>query len=286
LNNNAFFFQGNTLILPPDFSETQIDTEIPVEYSKLFTGADIFTIPEYKTAPAYQPPVDCGPLKENGFITSVYIKPDVALPPGWKSFMVRQVMTMLNADVNFDSSLTRLLRAFHIAQWRDDTQFCGRCGAKNTDAENEIARYCPLCEKLEFPRISPAVITIVLNDNDEILLAHNKIFATRVYSHIAGFNEAGESLEETVRREIFEEVNILVKDVCYIKSQPWPFPNSLMIGFFARYQSGELKPDGIEIEDARWFSRDNLPELPRKGSLSRYLIDCWINDRHFFCKTQ
>jgi NAD+ diphosphatase len=98
-----------------------------------------------------------------------------------------------------------------------------------------------------------------------------------LYSLISGFNEAGESLEETVVREIYEEINIDVKDIVYVKSQAWPFPNSLMLGFKARYSSGTIISDGIEITDARWFTKDNLPELPGEGSISRFLINCWLN---------
>jgi NAD+ diphosphatase len=98
-----------------------------------------------------------------------------------------------------------------------------------------------------------------------------------VYSLISGFNEAGETLESTLVREIREEVNIEVRDAAYVKSQPWPFPNSLMLGFKARFLSGTVKPDGDEIEDAAWFSPDNLPELPAEGSLSRFLINSWLS---------
>ena len=155
--------------------------------------------------------------------------------------------------------------------------FCGRCGSPNNDDAKELARICSSCRHLEFPRISPAVITIVINDKDEALLANNKKFTTGVYSLIAGFNEAGESLESTVAREIREEVAIEVKDIRYIRSQPWPFPNSLMIGYTARHAGGEIKSDNIEIGDARWFSRDSLPTIPGFGSVSRYLIELWLN---------
>jgi NAD+ diphosphatase len=124
--------------------------------------------------------------------------------------------------------------------------------------------------------VCPAIIVIITDDKDRILLAHNKKFRSGLYSLISGFNEAGESLEDTVAREVREEVNIEVKDAVYVRSQPWPFPNSLMLGFSARYLSGEIRPDGIEIEDARWFDRDNLPELPGEGSLSRFLINLWL----------
>jgi NAD+ diphosphatase len=171
-----------------------------------------------------------------------------------------------------------MLRAFHIAQWRRESRFCGSCGASNRDADTgELARLCPACGRLEFPRISPAVITIIVNGEGKALLAHNKKFVPGVYSLIAGFNEAGESLEETVARETGEEVNIEIRDIRYVASQPWPFPNSLMLGFTARYASGEIKPDGVEIGDARWFSREELPALPGPGSVSRYLIKRWID---------
>jgi NAD+ diphosphatase len=141
----------------------------------------------------------------------------------------------------------------------------------------QAQRICPKCGRTEFPRICPAVIVIITDDENRILLAHNKRFKEGVYSHISGFNEAGETLEETVVREVREEVNIEVKDIVYIKSQTWPFPSSLMFGFKARYLSGTIKPDGEEIEDAKWFTKDNLPGLPGGGSLSLELINNWIN---------
>jgi NAD+ diphosphatase len=172
---------------------------------------------------------------------------------------------------------SRIVRACHIAQWRHDSVFCGTCGAKNDFIPSPPHCVCPMCGRLEFPRICPAVITAITNNENKILLAHNKKFRAGVYSHIAGFNEAGESLEQTVEREIFEEINIKVKDIVYVKSQPWPFPNSLMLGFKARYSSGVIKPDGDEIEDAKWFTKDSLPDLPAEGSLSRFLINSWLS---------
>jgi NAD+ diphosphatase len=123
------------------------------------------------------------------------------------------------------------------------------------------------------------VITIIINNDGEALLAHNRKFAGGVYSLIAGFNEAGENLEATVAREIREEVNLEVRDIQYIASQPWPFPNSLMLGFSARYASGEIRPDGEEIMDARWFKPNALPQIPGFGSVSRYLINAWLEGK-------
>ncbi|MCL2211713.1 MAG: NAD(+) diphosphatase [Treponema sp.] len=178
-----------------------------------------------------------------------------------------------------------ILHACHISQWRWDSRFCGTCGALNGDAPScspdqlLVHRVCSKCGRIEFPRICPAVITVITDDENRILLAHNKRFKAGVYSHISGFNEAGESLEETVVREIQEEVNIKVKNIEYIKSQPWPFPNSLMVGFKARYSSGTITPDGEEIEDAKWFTKNDLPELPANGSLSRFMINDWLAGR-------
>jgi NAD+ diphosphatase len=173
----------------------------------------------------------------------------------------------------------RLFRACHILQWRHESAYCGSCGSPNGYAPGELARQCPVCGRQEFPRISPAIIVLIINDRGEALLAHNRKFSGRIYSLIAGFTEAGESLEATVVREVREEVAIEVRDIRYMASQPWPFPNSLMLGFTARYAGGTIKADGVEIEDARWFDRDHLPELPGHGSVSRYLINQWLEGK-------
>ena len=254
----AFFLQGDNLLSPGDFEQY----EFPIELAKNFQNPDIFSIPD---------------LNNTAQIFAVSILPGTELPMDWKVMPVRQTFAAANPQ-----TVSRILRACHIAQWRQDSCFCGRCGAKNDDIQNEAQRHCPKCGKNEFPRICPAIIVIITDNKDRILLAHNKRFKTGVYSHISGFNEAGETLEETVRREIREEVNIEVCDVEYIKSQAWPFPNSLMLGFKAHYSCGELNPDGDEIEDAKWFTKDDLkngiPQLPAEGFLSRFLIKCWLED--------
>ena len=266
MNSQAFFFQGNTFLLPPGAEDSRITDKFPLELAKAFEDTDIF---------------DFSPLEfqvtGEKTITGVSVPAGQTLPAGWRSVTLRQVLSQQQQMEEGRGVVGVMLRLCHIAQWRRDSRFCGSCGTKNNDAENELARRCPACGRMEFPRISPAVITVIVNDRDEILLAHNKNFLNNVYSLIAGFNEPGENLELTVAREIREEVNIEVKDIRYIRSQPWPFPNSLMIGFCARYASGTIRPDGVEIEDARWFSRDNLPNLPGYGSLSRYLVNLWLD---------
>ena len=252
------------MVVPEGAAGAVLAEGIPAEGAgELFPGAEFFSFPA----------VDA-PL----VIRGAFVSPSDPLPAGFGTLPVRDILSVLTGEraAGGGGPLGRLLRAFHLAQWRAESRFCGSCGGRNIDAEGELARYCPACGRLEFPRISPAVITLVVNGEGKALLAHNKKFSAGVYSLIAGFNEAGESLEATVAREIREEVGIEVRDIRYIVSQPWPFPNSLMLGFTARYASGELRPDGLEIVDARWFGRDDLPLLPGYGSVSRSLVEAWI----------
>jgi NAD+ diphosphatase len=143
--------------------------------------------------------------------------------------------------------------------------------------DGERSLRCPACGLLCYPRISPAVIVLVRR-GDEALLARGARFPLPFYSTLAGFVEVGESLEQTVHREIREEVGVEVDRVTYFGSQPWPFPHSLMVGFTAEWASGEIRPDGTEILDARWFAADALPQVPPPLSIARRLIDAWVAD--------
>lgn len=169
-------------------------------------------------------------------------------------------------------------RALQIINWDRISRYCGKCGSPTEDKTDERAKICTSCGQVFYPRISPAVITAVLREK-RILLAHSARFSGNIYSLIAGFAEPGETLEECVQREILEEVGIRVKAIRYFGSQPWPYPDSLMIGFIADYDSGEIKVDGIEITDAHWYDFDNLPELPSKLSIAREIID-WLSENH------
>ncbi|MDQ6671888.1 MAG: NAD(+) diphosphatase [Chloroflexota bacterium] len=168
-------------------------------------------------------------------------------------------------------------RAVQILLWDHTHRFCGRCGQPTVNAPAERAKLCPQCGLLSFPRLSPAVIMLVQR-GDEFLLARNTAFAGGFFSVLAGFVEPGESLEETVAREVHEEVGLEVSDIRYFGSQPWPFPHSLMIGFTAQYASGEIRLQE-EIAEAAWFARGvELPQLPGKLSIARRLID-WFLDQ-------
>jgi NAD+ diphosphatase len=166
-------------------------------------------------------------------------------------------------------------RAFQIVEWYLSHAFCGRCGSQTELAAGERARGCPNCGATYFPRINPAVIMLVEHEG-RMLLARNKLFRGPWYSCLAGFVEPGESLEEAVAREVLEEVGIDVEGITYSASQPWPFPSQLMIGFYARYRSGEIKVQDSEILDAAWFSPGDLPQMPGRFSLARRLIDGFV----------
>lgn len=170
-------------------------------------------------------------------------------------------------------------RAVQLLDWDRNHRYCGRCGAETEPRPPELSRTCPRCGQQHFPRLSPAVI-VLIEDGDRMLLARSPHFQAGVYSTIAGFVEPGESLEETVAREVREEVGVEVAEVRYFGSQPWPFPHSLMIGFVARYAGGEVRIDGVEIEDARWFDADDLPRLlPSKISIARALVEDFLARR-------
>ena len=163
-------------------------------------------------------------------------------------------------------------RASHLLLFDRTTQFCGTCGAGNLLTESELAKQCPVCGQIIYPRLSPAIIVLVRR-GDEVLLARSPGFPPGMYSVIAGFIEPGETIEHAVHREVMEETGITICDLHYIGSQPWPFPDSLMIGFVASYAGGTVRADSGEIEDAGWFKRGALPGLPGPLSLSRALID-------------
>lgn len=165
--------------------------------------------------------------------------------------------------------------AKQIYDWDKNFRFCGACASETVTVPGERAKQCENCGLVNYPRISPAMIVLVKKGN-EVLLARGKNFRLPFYSLLAGFFEPGESLEDCVKREVFEEVGIEVDNIKYIESQSWPLPNSLMFGCFADYKSGEIKIDENEIADAQWFSKDKMPEIPPSISISRKLIDHYL----------
>jgi len=174
-----------------------------------------------------------------------------------------------------DDQWTVAGRAVQLVEWERTHRFCGRCATPTEPSPGERAKRCPSCGLVAFPRLAPAIITLVERD-DRVLLARGVQFPMPMYSCLAGFVEPGETLEAAVAREVREEVGIEVAGVGYVASQPWPFPHSLMIGFTARWASGEISCDPREILDANWYGVDDLPMIPPKMSIARQLIDRWI----------
>jgi NAD+ diphosphatase len=172
-------------------------------------------------------------------------------------------------------------RASHVLDWATTSRFCGRCGSATERVRGERCMRCPKCALSLYPRISPAVIVLVRR-GEQALLARNARFPLPFYSTLAGFSDVGETLEDTIVREIREEVGIRVKAPRYFGSQPWPFPNSLMIGFTAEWESGDIEVDGDEIAEAAWFSRGELPMVPPPISIARRMIDAWLAERLHF----
>jgi len=202
---------------------------------------------------------------------SVELAPDISAPSGMTFKGLRDAYGLLSTDLFVVAG-----RAIQIVDWDRTHQFCGRCGARTVTLETERAKQCPKCKLLNYPRLSPAII-VAVRRGEELLLARGPNWPPGRYSVLAGFVEPGESLEQAVQREVLEEVEVTVKNIRYFGSQPWPFPNSLMLGFTADYETGEIRPDPAEIEDAGWYTVDNLPKLPPKMSISRHLIDAFVD---------
>lgn len=197
------------------------------------------------------------------------LSPAVQLPPDWHLVSLRQLYGQLE-----DALFAIGGRAFQMVEWHRTHQFCSCCAAPLVQP-SPTAKHCPPCNLRYYPKLSPAIIVRVTR-GDEILLARSPRFRPDMYSVLAGFVEPGESLEETVRREVREEVGIEVDNICYFGSRPWPFPNSLMLAFSAEYAGGDLRPEPGEIEAVAWFTKDVLPEVPGPLSIARDLIDAFL----------
>ena len=168
-------------------------------------------------------------------------------------------------------------KCMEILYWDHNTQFCGVCGAP-MKLHTDISKRCTNCGKEIWPQLSTAVITLI-SKGDEVCLVHAKNFKTNFYGLVAGFVETGETLEEAAMREIQEEVGLKVRDLKYFASQPWPYPSGLMVGFIAKYDSGEITLQRSELSNGGWFHKDNLPVIPEKLSIARQLLDYWLENK-------
>lgn len=244
--NNLLYRQDSAEVVPQlvDFSELGLET-VRYQYLGTFNGQ-----------PCY----------------SVEMAESVVPPDGMVLKGLRQAYAHLDEDLFVIAG-----RAIQIVDWERTHQYCGQCGAKTVNHSIDRAKICPACGLTNFPRLSPAII-VRIRYGEKILLARAPHWPPGMHSNIAGFVEPGETLEQAVAREVMEEVGLTVKNIKYFGSQPWPFPNSLMLGFTADYADGEIKIDPVEIESAGWFTVDNLPVLPSKMSIARRLIDDFLNN--------
>ncbi|MET0357411.1 MAG: NAD(+) diphosphatase [Cellvibrio sp.] len=169
-------------------------------------------------------------------------------------------------------------RALQLLRWHFDHQFCGRCGKPTIEHAHDLAKSCVSCSIDFYPRLSPCIITLVTR-GDECLLAWHLRSKDEKYSCLAGFIEIGESPEQTLAREVMEEVGVRVSNIQYFTSQPWPFPGQLMLGYFAEYAGGEIQVDAREIRAAKWFRYDQLPKVPPVTTISGRLINTFVQSR-------
>lgn len=262
-------------------------TEIPdAAYWFIFRGSELLVVAAGETAALPEGTYDLELLREHylGHLageTAVHCYAaevaEAADPPAGLQFAwLRQLFNRLPTD-----HLWLAGRAVQIIDWDRTHQFCSRCAAPNKILDYERAKKCPNCSLITYPRISPAVIVRVdrlIDGVPHLLLARNGRWRRGWYSVLAGFVEPGETLEDCVHREVYEEVGIRLKNVRYFGSQPWPFPNSLMVGFTAEYAGGDIVLEEEEIEDAQWFTADTLPNLPSSMSIARRLVDAFVDE--------
>lgn len=168
-------------------------------------------------------------------------------------------------------------KASQILNWDKNSRYCPMCGVPTVQV-SPIAKRCPECRQEFYPRISPAVIVLIKKE-DSILLVHARNFRGTFKGLVAGFLEPGETLEECVHREVMEETGLTIKNLKYFGSQPWPYPSGIMVGYYAEYESGTIKLQDEELSTGAFYNRNNLPEIPKKLSIARQLIDAWLDNK-------
>jgi len=203
------------------------------------------------------------------YVTSVHYKH----LSGYQWLSLRSLLELLSED-DFQAAG----RALQILRWHFDHQFCGRCGRPTLQHSDDLAKSCVHCAIDFYPRLSPCIITLITR-GDECLLAWHTRSKEEKYSCLAGFIEMGESPEQTLEREVMEEVGLRVNNIRYVASQPWPFPAQLMLGYFADYAGGDIEVEQKEIRSAHWFKYNQLPKIPPVTTISGRLINTFVQER-------
>lgn len=196
--------------------------------------------------------------------------PPEPLPHGWTLTGLRASYDVLPYAHYLEAG-----KAYQLLHWDSHSRFCPSCGVP-TVQQTPIMKQCPQCGYELYPPISTAIIVLVKRGEDELLLVHARNFKGTFYGLVAGFLEAGETLEQCVEREVMEETGLTIRHIRYIASQSWPYPSGLMVGFTAEYVSGTIKLQEDELSRGAFYHRDHLPEIPKKLSIARRLIDAWL----------
>jgi NAD+ diphosphatase len=265
------------IVTPPSFTSlvAPIAHDNPRTFvfrgSELLLRADELALPDpavVKTLDVESRNVFPVGLFRKEYCCTAWVASDAKAPAGFAFKGLRSLFGRLDEE-----TLAVAGRAFQIADWARNHQFCGACGKPMSAIEGERAMKCE-CGHVAYPRIAPAMMVLVKKGRAILLARNAAVPAGGRMSALAGFLEAGESAEDAVHREVHEEVGLFVKDLRYFASQSWPFPGSLMIAFTAEYAGGEIRVDPAEIAEARWFGPgDALPELSPPQSISRALIN-------------
>lgn len=255
-----FIFRENSILLQ---NETLPDELTIRKCLSMNVADDWFTEPELNySAMMLEPntpnPVGCNDIPLRSFFYRAHSAEDFFVPGTDKKTTGAELTALAS-------------RARGLLTFKKTKRFCERCGGALHDDEHFTARTCAQCGHIYFPQIEPAVI-VLISKGDEILLANHKNRSDNMFSCIAGFVEAGETVEQAVRREIAEETALTVKNIRYVGSQSWPYPDQLMLAFHAEYESGEISLQEEELREAKWFTRNNLPKIPGPGSVAYNLI--------------
>lgn len=238
--------------------------------------------------------------KDDGYHIPVGPEPPVAIPAGNSVHTIGQInghtakAYAIHQPVAGDEESFRMMKdlrasfdilplneyqwagkASQILHWDKNSRYCPMCGIPTTQV-SPIAKRCPECHQEFYPRISPAVIVLIKKGPDHILLVHARNFRGTFKGLVAGFLEPGETLEECVHREVMEETGLSIKNLKYFGSQPWPYPSGIMVGYTAEYEGGTIKLQNEELSAGAFYHRDCLPEIPKKLSIARRMIDAWL----------
>lgn len=249
-----FLFQDNQLILQWVNETLTLPTFQNIS-SYIESLASVHLLGGYNKTPCF-----CGEIKRGINLNSTY----VLIP-------LKQAFSVLE-----DFWFSFIVKSAQILNWNKQHQYCGICGNQTTRKYDVYEAHCQGCKMVFYPRISPSII-VLIKKGSQILMARGPHFAKGIYGLIAGFVCPGETLEEAVHREVMEEVGITIKNLRYFGSQPWPFPDSLMMAFEADYEAGEIVIDDVEIKHAGWYSVDNLPGMPSSSkSIARVMINSFL----------